>query len=107
MGKVAVTGVAAAYQYTVSTFLERFQDKHRADSSGTGKANDAHVWWIFQPACTCKISASVGAVSADKSNNFWFKKFIHQRISVATFSLLMIKMLLVTGPLLLQKSVFL
>ena len=91
MGKMAVSRVAAAYQNTVSSLLQRFKNKHRADSSCAGKADNAYIWRIFQPAGSRQISARIGAVGADKSNDFRFKRFTHQLTPVEKFSLFWIK----------------
>jgi hypothetical protein len=106
MGKMAVTGVTSTDQYTVSTFLKSFKDKHGAYSAGTGKTDNTHIRGIFQAARPRKVSTGIGAIGADKSNDFWFKSFTHQRTPEAKFGSFTIKIKFIREPSLQQRSVF-
>jgi hypothetical protein len=66
------TGMSPRYPYTVCTFSECSQEKFGAHASGARDSYNPDVGRIYHPADTSKISSTVAAPVAQKTNDFWF-----------------------------------
>ena len=73
---MAVTGVAAAQDHAVRTFLKGPEDEHGVDTAGTGYTDDLYVCRIGETAASCQIGSCITAPVTAERHNFRSEFFV-------------------------------
>jgi hypothetical protein len=77
--KMAVTGVATGNPDPVRPVAESRQDELGVQTARAGNPDDPDVRWILETADAGQIGSSVGTPVAEKSDNFRFEGFTHDK----------------------------